>query len=548
MLAGTLPREIGGPASSGSATRMLPKQVLAVLRRGLASDPEMRYPDMSGFVADVASLRRAFRPSVRRHAIAAAVTCAVLIAAVFAWRIEHAKPAVSSLLVMPFHSLSSDPDQTHLEAGLADAVITRLAGFSQLRVPPFAAVKPAEDPFEAARRLGVDTVLTGTVDREGAELRVTAQLARTADRTQIWASRFDELFTDILTVEDTIAGRIASNLLTDMPSKGRETLKHRETENVQAYDLYLRAREQWARRTPESIRVAIRMYQDAIALDPRFSLAYAGLADCYNLTVSGLEPSVRFPLARTAVMQAIALDPQSAAAHTANAFMLYKFEWKWKEAEREFRLAIQLDPSYVQAHHWFGEFLKLLMRHDESIAEFRKAIDLDPFSMPVRYDYILALLNAGRVTDAAKEVSDDLAIDPMAGRLFTVQADILELQGRLAESADARLHSYDLGGRSEAEVAAQRKAFRVGGLAAMKRKNFEQVYAQTSPQKTPGAASTLALGYAEGRNRAATLHWLQIAADRIEDAPLLMKTHIFDFVRDDPQFQQLLHRVGLDVH
>jgi len=429
---------------------------------------------------------------------------------------------------------------------LADAIIARLAGLQQLRVPPFAAVKNAENPFDAARRLGVDSVLTGTVQRAADQLRVTVQLARASDRGQIWASRFDLPFTDILTLED-IAERVATSLLTDLPSEGRSTLKYRETENVQAYDLYLRGREQWARRTTDSIRVAIQMYQQAIALDPKFSLAYAGLADCYNLTASGIDPRVRFPLARSAATQAIALNPKSAAAHNAVAFMLYKFEWKWKESEQEFRQAILLDPKYSLAHHWFGEFLKLLMRHDESIAEFRKAIELDPFSIPIRYDYILALLNAGRVAEARRVVDESFAIDPNAGRLITVNADILLAEGKIAESVDMRLHGYLLGGTPEEEVAAQRAAFRTGGLTAIRRKNLEQ-YLAHRPLDSPLAATGLAPIYAELGDREQTLHWLLVSADRDEDAPLLMKTHTYDFIRDDLQFKQLLHRVGLDVN
>ena len=225
-------------------------------------------------------------------------------------------------------------------------------------------------------------MLTGSLQREGDRLRVTAQLSRASDRRQIWAQQYDEKFTDIFAIEDAIAGRVATSLVTDISLRDRATLTRRETRNPDAYDLYLRARDQWALRTAATVRTSIRMYQQAIAIQADFALAYAGLADSYNLAVSGIAPLTRAPLAKAAAERALALDPLSAEAHTALAFQDYKFEWKWKEADREFRRAIELNPRYTLAHHWYGEFLKLLMRHDESIREFRKAMELDPFSFP----------------------------------------------------------------------------------------------------------------------------------------------------------------------
>src|SRR5262249_14819358 len=146
-------------------------------------------------------------------------------------------------------------------------------------------------------------------------------------------------------------------------------------------DLYLRAREQWALRTPATIRTAIKMYQQAIAIEPGFALAWAGLADSYNLTVSNVAPQTRGPLAKAAAERALALDPGSAEAHTAMAFAFYKFGWKWDDADREFQQAIKLNPRYALAHHWYGEFLKLLARYDASVAQFHQAVDADPFSI-----------------------------------------------------------------------------------------------------------------------------------------------------------------------
>jgi tetratricopeptide (TPR) repeat protein len=289
------------------------------------------------------------------------------------------------------------------------------------------------------------------------------------------------------------------------------------------------------------------MYRHAIELDPNFSLAYTGLADCYNLTASGLAAQARFPLARAAATRAIDLDPRSGAAHTARAFMLYKFEWKWQESEQEFRRAIGFDPSYALAHHWFGEALKLQMRHDESIAEFKRAMELDPFSIAVRYDYILALLNAGRVPEARALLDDSVKLDPTNGRLMLVSYVVLRAEGRMPEAIEMRLQAALVGGAPEADVTALRRAFNDGGLPAFQRLSIVHTmrHAATGvdPAATAGLASSLAQGYADLHDREQTMKYLLESADKDEDAPLLMKTPLFDFVRDDPRFKALEARV-----
>jgi tetratricopeptide (TPR) repeat protein len=333
----------------------------------------------------------------------------------------------------------------------------------------------------------------------------------------------------------------------------RAILTRHESRNSEAYDLYLRAREQWARRTPKAIRTAIKMYQQAIAIEPDFALGYAGLADSYNLATSGLAPLTRAPLARAAAQRALALDPQSAEAHTAMAFSEYKFEWKWEDADREFKRAIALNPRYALAHHWYGEFLKLLMRHDEAIHEFRQAVEADPFSIPVRYDFILALLNAGRVKEARTLLDETAAIDPAALRVLRAGAEVLKAEGRMDESVELELRAQFLTGLagapmglSETEVNSLRAAYRAGGERALNRKRIDLLLAKLKPGTAMEFhfATDLAVAYARIADRDGTLLWLWKATDLKEDAPLLMKTHQFDFLRHDNEFIALERRVG----
>ena len=546
MLTGELPRELG--ASSGSHARMLPPPIFRLVRRGLASDPAKRMRTAGEYQQELEALRARTGTSHRRVFWSGAVA-ALLAAALGAYLVQHAwrsSGAVKSLAVMPLRGLGQ-AGEAHLEAGMAEAIATRLSALPQLRIPPEAAIKPNEDPFDAARRLGVDAVLTGSVQRSDDRLRVTARLSRARDRAQIWAEQYDERFTDIFAIQDAIAEKVAASLGASTTATDRKALTQHASQSSEAYDLYLRAREQWARRTPASIRTAIRMYQQAISIEPDFALAFAGLADSYNLAVSGMSPQTRAPLARAAAERALSLDPQSAEAHTAMAFLEYKFEWKWQESDREFQRAIELNPRYALAHHWYGESLKLQMRHAESISEFRKAVEADPFSIPIRYDFILALVNARKLDEANSILRESSAIDPAAPRVFAAQSEILGAEGKTAESVNAWLYSQVLAGRPEAEVDAMRMAYKTGGWRGLYEKRLELLVAKNRATPLPELASDMCEVYAALEDRPQTLSWLKKAADLHEDAPLLMMTRQYDFLRQAPDFQALERKVGFDL-
>ncbi len=554
MLTAELPRELGSGSGSEGARRRsgtISASALRLVRRGVASDPAKRYQTARELQRDLAELRGvAARPYPRARRLGAAALAILALAfGIYRWTSWKlaSRPAsgVTSLVVMPLKALGGS-DQEHLEQGMTEAIIARLSGLRQLRVPPAEAIRANEDAFDAARRLGVDAVLTGSVQREGDRLRVTAQLSRASDRAQIWAEHYDETFTGIFGIQDAIAERVATSLVAEISPRDRAMLTRHETRNSEAYDLYLRAREQWALRTPNTIRTAIKMYRQAIAIEPNFALAYAGLADSYNLAVSGMAPLARAPLAKAAAERAIALDPQSAEAHTAMAFQEYKFEWKWEDADREFRRAIDLNPHYALAHHWYGEFLKLLMRHDESAREFRQAVEADPFSIPIRYDFILSLINARRIAEARTVLNESMAIDPAALRVLIAESEVLKAEGRTGEWIEPWLRSQLLSGASEAEVNAFRDAFRAGGERALNRKRLDFLLGQVKPGNymAPFSATNLADLYARLGDRDQTLFWLKKATDLHEDEPLVMMTHLFDFLRLDPEFIAIEKRVG----
>jgi Tetratricopeptide repeat len=276
-------------------------------------------------------------------------------------------------------------------------------------------------------------------------------------------------------------------------------------------------------------------------------MAWAGLADSYNLAASGLSPEIRGPLAKAAAEHALGLDPHSAEAHTAIAFALYKFGWRWNDADREFRLAIGLGPHYALAHHWYGEFLKLTGRYAASEAEFRRAIEEDPFSIPIRYDFVLALIEAGRVPEARNVLQESRAIDPNAIRVALAEADVLEAEGGPHEAMEAWFRAQLLSGVPEVEIDRLREDWRIGGERAVYEGRLSALLASVKPGSPlePFVATNAAELCARLHDRNRTMLWLRKAADLKEDGALLLRTRVYSFLRNDPDFIALERRVGL---
>lgn len=452
---------------------------------------------------------------------------------------------VRSLVVVPFSTFGSGGDQSHLEFGMADALIMRLGGLQDLRVPPTAAVRSGEDPFDAGTRLDVDAVLSGSLQRAGDRLRVTVQLSRVSDRGQIWAGTFDEEFTDIFSVQDAIADRIALSVHRDVSSREADSLHRRETNNVDAYELYLKGRERFSRRTMASIRSAIEMYEGAITLDPQFALAYAGIADAYATTASGLAPAVRRPRAKAAAERAVALSPALAEARVALGFVSYKFEWNWGLAERELRRAIEIDPRHSFAFHQLGEMHKLQGKWDEAIADFSRAHELDPYLLHTRMDLQSMLLIRGRVAEARAVIEAGLKQDPNSWEMNQGLGEVLAAEGRMDESVEADLKSRLLSGESTENVEALRAAYRDGGRIGYLHKQNEQLEARFNggADSPKGLATSLAANFAALADREQALHWLEVARRRGEEGPLYLNYAYYDFVRDDPRFIAMYSRV-----
>ncbi len=455
---------------------------------------------------------------------------------------------VRVVVVMPFHAASSADHQEYLESGIAEAVAVRLGRISTLRVPPVATVRSGEDAFQAARRLGAEAVVTGSIRESAGHLEVSAQLFRARDASPIWSSTFDAAREQLLDIQNDIAVRIAARLGAGLTAVNRVRPAHGETTSGLAYDFFLQGREQWKRRTPESVQRAIALYQQATQLDPNFAPAYAGLANCYDITNSGLPAEVRYPLAKLNAEKAIALDPDSAEGHTALAFMRYKLEWRWRDADTEFKRAVGLDPQYELAHHWYGEFLRLMGKTEAGIAELRAAVALDPESLATRTDLIAALVQGNHLSEARAEIDEGSRIDPSWSGFPAWMSEIFRREGRELESVQNLWRAMSLRGYPLADVNALRDAYAAGGMKAMLRAQAKQYLRQGNEPASAKVelATVLSFTYAQLDDRDEAFRWLDIAIAHHQDAAIHLLTNpAYDNLRRDPRFDRLLERLGL---
>jgi Flp pilus assembly protein TadD len=374
---------------------------------------------------------------------------------------------------------------------------------------------------------------------------VTAQLSQVGDRRQLWTARFDDRFTDIFAVQDAIAERITSSLLRDVDAGQLAGLHRRETGNAEAYDRYLRGREQWSRRTVEATQSAIQSYQEAIALDPAFAAAYAGLADAYVGNASGLPPAERFPLAHAAVDRALAIDPDLADAQVALGYLLYRADWKFAESQRALEKAIALDPKNNLAHHHLGQLHKLLGEWPEALAELRRAHELDPHHPRTHVDLAIVLLFLGRVAEARAIVADGVKHAGDNAELHDELAEVLAAEGHPDEAMEEHLKSKLMAGASFEVIDQFRRAYRDGGRPAELRRENALLAAGLTRESSPGrsVATMLADNSAQLKDADQTMRWLQLAFDRREEGPLGMNYPEYDFLRADPRFEALHRRV-----
>jgi serine/threonine-protein kinase len=495
-----------------------------------------------------------------RKIVALTITVAVLAAGLFAYQLIRSNPQGSkssepapisnkSIAVLPFDNLSRDPDNAYFSEGIQDEILTRLAKIAELKVISRTSTQrfksSPNDLKQIAQQLGVANILEGSVQKAGDQVRVNVQLIEAATDAHLWAESYDRKLTDIFAVESEIARTVAEMLQAKLTGSAAHVLAARPTENPEAYQLYLKGRYFWNRRNEESMKEAIRYFQQAIALDPSYALAYAGLADGYALMpVYGRNPpkeDIHRSLA--AARHAVALDDSLAEAHTALANALVD-DLQFAAADREFARAIALNPSYATAHQWFGESLQTQGRFQESFAEIKKAHDLDPLSLIINCVLGSSLSLVGHRDEAVLQLHRTLEMDPNFSVAQFILGQVLEDDGKLQDAAVAYEKAKD----------ALPSPMRLAMLACLdvrlkKTAEARAILADLTSRAQRGYVGSYSLALIEAAlgNKEAALRLLEQACDERSiqlggNTGSLKIDKRLDSLRGDPRFQKLLAR------
>jgi TolB-like protein/DNA-binding winged helix-turn-helix (wHTH) protein/Tfp pilus assembly protein PilF len=457
---------------------------------------------------------------------------------------------IRSLAVLPLESLSSDASQEYFADGMTDELITDLGQISALRVISRTSTmqyKGARKPLpQIARELDVDGVVEGTVLRSGQKVRITAQLIRAAADQHLWSNSYEGDLGDTLALQSKVAREIAEQIRIHLTPQEKAALKSVKAVNPEAYEAYLKGRYFWNKRTADGLKKAADYFNQAIEKDPNYAPAYTGLADSYALLgdweYGVLPPKEAYPKAKAAATTALELDHTLSEAHTSLAFSLDGFDWDWESAEREFKRAIELNPNYATAHHWYGWHLSVLGRHSEAIAELRKAESLDPLSLIISADVAEELLIAHQYDESIKQSRKTVDMDSNFA-LAHYELGQAYVQKHMYNEAIRELQtSIALSGGSTTCTSNLAYAYAVSG---QKSEAARILNALTSrPAHRFSNASEIALIYVGLDNKDQAMIWLEKAyAERFN--PGILMRPAFDSLRSDPRFQDLLRRIGL---
>ncbi|HXM49261.1 MAG TPA: protein kinase [Pyrinomonadaceae bacterium] len=456
--------------------------------------------------------------------------------------------AINSIAVLPFQNKSDDADTDYLSDGLAESLIFRLSQLPGLKVSPTSSVMRYKgkdtDIAKIANELGVDAVMTGRLVKRGDNLNITVELVDVRNNKSLWGEQYERKMSDLLATQREIAAAITQKLQLKLAGSYARGITKRYTDNNEAYQLYLKGRFYFARRTDEDIRRSIELFQQAIKLDPNFALAYVGVSESYNVMPSYpyMSPNEANPLAKAAVAKALELDPDLPEAHTVAGMIAATYDWDWAKAEREFKRSLELDPNLAITHYRYAwTYLSPMGRHDEAIAEMKRAMELEPLSLTQGANFAAVYLYARQFDKALDQAKKTYDLDPtlVTGQNWMCHA--YEVNGMYAESLAI----------SEKAAQSNRSLLAALGYAYAKsgqRSKAEDVLKQWKERaKTKYVANYwVAIVYAALGEKDAAFAELEKAYQEHDWFIQRLRVDPYmDSLRDDPRFKDLVRRLGL---
>ena len=536
LFSGSTPQEVIGRLLHGSLPDftsldpLAPPELRAIVSRSVERDPRRRFES----ARDLAMALHALETG----SAAAAVS-------------RRPRGRGRSLAILPFVNAGADPQLEYLTDGITESIINSLSQLSGLRVVPRSLVFRYKglqaDPATVGLALNARTILTGRVVQQGDVLNIQAELVDTVTEAQLWGEQFRQKISDLLTVQEEIAWQISEALRLKLTGAQKKKLRRRPTANSEAYQEYLRGRYEWNTWTPEGFRRAIEHFEQAIAHDPNYVLAYAGIADSYGAMAyyGFVPPEHGYPRARDAALKAIEMDPEIADPHASLALGYLFWQYDWAGAEREFTTALKLNPQLAIAHALYAIYLITVGRHEESIAQARTALKLDPLSLLVNMTVCWSLYFAGRDEEAVRETRRTREMAPGFQEAGNLLMNLYERQGRFDDAARVAMEQPVYTVRMDGNQLLA--AYRTGGAPAYWRRRIEYLNSMAS-QLSPALHYVYAVLHARLGEPSEALDHLELLLDaRTGNAVFIGVDPCLRPLHRDPRFHQIVRRLGVPM-
>jgi serine/threonine protein kinase/tetratricopeptide (TPR) repeat protein len=539
------------------------EQLQAIVTKTFAKTPDERYQHADEILVDLKSIRKELQSGKTKTGVTkpklarkkqiffygGVILLLVLIMGGFFWFTGHDE-AIDSIAVLPLENQSGDPGQEYFSDGMTDALITELSKIGALRVISRTSVmryKGTEKLLpEIARELGVDVLVEGSVLHAEDKVRIMVQLIKATPEKHLWADDYEHDLRNIITLQKEVAQAISREIKIKLTPEDKARLSSTHQVNPEAYQLYLKGRFFWNKRTEEGLRRGLEYFQEAIEIDPTYAMAYAGLADSYIIIgwYGWASPQETFPRAKRAAEEALEIDNTLAEAHSSLAAVSFIYEWDWMSAEREFKLAIELNPGHANTHHWYALYLSYMRRHDEAFAEIRRAQELDPLSLVINTGIANVELYARRPDNAIELLQNTLEMEPNFITAY-LNLHLAYMQKEMyQEAVDATQKAVNLSQGGLLYISLLGSAYAAAGRRDKALEilvNLNELSKQRYVSSFSRAKIYLNLGDIDR-----FFEWMEKAYQERHWSLTSLNGPWYDSVRSDPRFKVLLKKMGLE--